>query len=186
MDERRQDDLEIELMLRVRAGDSDAFRELSDRYRGPVGSFFYSLCWNYDAAQDYAQEVLIRIWLARERYEPTAKPATYLFRIARNYWSNVLRYRRCHPEAMGLEQIWEPFIDESDVERVMMRRYESARIRRAIAGLPEHYRVVFILSHFESLKYQEIAEVLEIPVGTVKSRMSAAIRLLRDVISKEE
>lgn len=178
-------DPDVQLMLSVKQGDEEAFDELCRRYRRQLSGFFYSLCWNADAAQDYAQEVLVCLWLARDRYEPTGAFRSYVFKIARNHWLTTLRKRKCRPEPMFLEETWEPIVDESGLEKMLIARYEDRRIKTAIADLPEHYRLVFVLSHFQEMKYAEIAEILEIPIGTVKSRMSAAVRILRDKLSKE-
>ena len=178
-------DPDVELMLRVKQADEEAFDELVRRYRDLLTSFFYSLCWNIHTAQDCAQEVLVRLWLARERYEASAKLSTYIFRIARNHWLTVLRKRKCRPEPLYLAEMWQPEMDDGSLEKLLMRRYVDRRIKLAIASLPERYRLVFVLSHFQGMKYAEIAEVLEIPVGTVKSRMSAAVRILREKIAGE-
>jgi RNA polymerase sigma-70 factor (ECF subfamily) len=167
-------------MLRVKQGEEEAFDELVRKYRKRLTGFFYSLCWNADTAQDCAQEVLLRLWLSRTRYDASGNFRAYMFRIARNQWVTTLRARRCRPEPMFLEEAWEPYPGEEDLARLLIRRYEDRRIKLAIADLPEHYRLVFVLSHFQGMKYKEIAEVLEIPVGTVKSRMSAAVRKLRE------
>lgn len=179
-------DSDSELMLRVKQGDEEAFDELCRQYRRHLTSFLYSLCWNADAAQDYAQEVFVCLWLARDRYEPTAPFKTYLYKIARNHWISALRKRKCRPEPMYLEETWQPVEDESTLEKLLIRRYEDRKIKMAISELPEHYRLVFLLSHFEAMKYAEIAEVLDIPVGTVKSRMSAAVRMLRKLNKGDE
>jgi len=175
-------DPDVQLMIRVKQGDEEAFDELIRRYRRQLSGFFYSLCWSADAAQDYAQEVFVCLWLARDRYEPTGAFRSYVFKIARNHWLSTLRKRKCRPEPMFLEESWQPIEDESGLEKLLIRRYEDRRIRQAIAELPDHYRLVFVLSHFQDMKYAEIAEILEIPVGTVKSRMSAAVRMLRETI----
>ena len=175
-----QSDPDIELMLRAQRGDEEAFEELAEKYRRPLTSFFYSLCWNYDSAQDFAQEVLVRVWLSRERYEARAKLSTYIYRIARNHWLMALRARSCRIQPLYLEETWDPSPAEQDLERLLMRRYEDRRVKTAVSGLSERYRLVFVLSQYQDLKYSEIAEILEIPVGTVKSRMSAAVRMLRE------
>lgn len=181
----QSDDSDISLMLRAKQGDSEAFELLSARYRRQLTGFFYSMCWNADTSQDWTQEVLVRLWLARDDYTPCGSFRAYVFRIARNYWLTVLRKRKSRPEPMYLDEAWQPQIDETAIEKVLIRRYEDGRIRTAISDLPEHYRLVFVLSHFQEMKYSEISEVLDIPVGTVKSRMSAAVRTLRDKLSKE-
>jgi len=171
-------------MLLVKQGDEEAFAELMSRFRRPLTGFFYSLCWNHDTAQDYAQEVLLRLWLARERYEPTGSFRSYVYRIARNVWLGELRSRKCRPQAQYFEDL-DLVEDEVDIEKLLVRRYVDRKIRLAVAGLPEHHRLVFVLSHFQGLKYWEIADILEIPIGTVKSRMSNAVRMLRDKIKDE-
>lgn len=178
-------DLDIETMLLIKHGDEQAFEALSGKYRRPLVNFFYSLCWNIDTSQDCAQEVLLRLWLARERYQPTAKFSTYLFRIAHNQWLMFLRHQKCRPKSFSLDESWDPVVDENCLEKMMIRRYEDRRIRHAVSRLPEHYRIVFVLSHFQDMKYAEIAQVLDIPIGTVKSRMSTAVRSLRNTLSEE-
>ena len=177
-------DPDIELMLLVKQGDEDAFGELMNQYRRPLTGFFYSLCWNHDTAQDYAQEVLVSLWLARERYEAIGSFKSYIYRIARNVWFQELRSRKCRPQPFYYEEL-DLAEDAVDIEKLLIRRYVDRRIRLAVAGLPEHHRLVFVLSHFQGLKYWEIAETLEIPIGTVKSRMSAAVSNLRQRLSEE-
>ena len=177
-------DPDIELMLLVKQGDEDVFGELMNRYRRPLTGFFYSLCWNHDTAQDYAQEVLVRLWLARSRYEPIGSFKSYIYRIARNVWLQELRSRKCRPQPLYFEEL-DQAEDAVDIEKLLIRRYVDRRIRLAVAALPEHHRLVFVLSNFQGLKYFEIAEILEIPIGTVKSRMSAAVRMLREEINED-
>ena len=176
-------DPDIELMLLVKQGDEEAFGELMNRFRRPLTGFFYSLCWNHDTAQDYAQEVLVRLWLARERYQPIGNFKSYIYRIARNVWLQELRSMKCRPQPQYYEEL-DQAEDEVDIEKLLIRRYVDRKIRLAVAGLPEHHRLVFVLSHFQGLKYWEIAEILEIPIGTVKSRMSNAVRKLREELTE--
>ncbi|MHB1001060.1 MAG: RNA polymerase sigma factor [Armatimonadota bacterium] len=175
---------DMDLMLRVKAGDVEAFDMLSGRYRGKISGFLYSLCWNLDTAQDCAQEVLLRVWLSRERYQASASFSSYIYKIARNYWLSVLRKKKLRPDTIPLDGICLPD-DSADLEKMLIRRYMDRRVRLVISNLPDHLQMVFILSHFQDLKYAEIAEILDIPVGTVKSRMSTAVKILRGKISEE-
>lgn len=177
-------DPDVELMLLVKQGDEEAFGELMDRYRRPLTGFLYSLCWNHDTAQDYAQEVLVRLWLARERYVPIGSFKSYIYRIARNVWLQELRSMKCRPQPQYFEDL-DLAEDEVDIEKLLIRRYADRKIRLAVAALPENHRLVFVLSHFQGLKYWEIAEILEIPIGTVKSRMSNAVNNLRQRLAEE-
>lgn len=179
---------DAELMARVQQEDAEAFALLAQRHKPWLTRMLYHLFWDREEAEDGAQEVLLRLWLARGRYEPTANLRTFLFTIARNYWHNrSTRVIRRHA-AKSLEEQFGPgtraLIEEladrdPTPEQQVIERYEVFRIRRAVDGLPEKQRLVFILSQYGDMRYGEIAELLGIPEGTVKSRMSAAVERLR-------
>jgi len=183
-----------ELMARAKAGDTDAFAVLVERYRRRLCAFFYRLCQDREEASDAAQETLVRLWLARERYRPTARFTTYLYSIAWHHWLNRVRAMKSRPPVVPLEEQLGPagcglltrMLERAEpAEDAVLRRYRTQRIRGAIAGLPEKRRIVFVLSHFEGLRYAEIAEVLQIPVGTVKSRMHHAVARLQEQLEEE-
>jgi RNA polymerase sigma-70 factor, ECF subfamily len=177
---------DIDLMLRARDGDVAAFHELVQRYRTPLRRFFAAQRLDGSHADDYVQETFLRLWLARERYVPTGKFSTYLFQIGRHYWLNQRKKQRPEIDLGSLdEDMTAGRVTVTQPEAVMLQRYQQARIRRAIQMLPEHYRSVFTLSHFDDLSYAEIACRLGIPVGTVKSRMSEAVRRLRMALAPE-
>jgi RNA polymerase sigma-70 factor (ECF subfamily) len=178
---------DIELMLRAREEDAAAFHELARRYREPLRRYFAALLADRSQADDCVQETFLRLWLARHRYEPTGKFSTYLFQIAKHYWLNQQKKFRTEVVALDPEEAQvtrAPSVSEP--QAVLLQRYRLARIRRAIAALPEHYRAVFTMSHFDGLKYAEIAARLQIPVGTVKSRMAEAVRQLRQALTAED
>jgi RNA polymerase sigma-70 factor (ECF subfamily) len=180
------DESDAELMRRVREGDEAAFARLMARHRPRVYQFLRALFNDPGRAEDGAQETFLRVWLARERYRPEAPLRSYLLRIARNYFLNRVRdEHECpldDPEALTeAVRATAPLPDD-----LLVARYRLWRIRRAVASLPAHHRLVFTLAHYEGLSYGEIAAVLEIPVGTVKSRMAATVRLLRERLPREE
>jgi RNA polymerase sigma factor (sigma-70 family) len=175
---------DAELMARVEEGDEVAFNRLLARHRPAVYQFLRSLFADPGRAEDGAQETFLRLWLARHRYRPEAPLRSYLFRIARNYFLNRVRDE---PEVLAPEV--EPSCDRDPAplpDDLLVARYRLWRIRRAVASLPAHHRLVFTLAHDEALSYAEIAQILEIPVGTVKSRMAAAVRMLRERLPREE
>jgi len=187
-------DSDSELMLRYRDGDESAIRELFQRYQRPLVNFFYRLTRDRFTSEDYVQEVFARIIKARARYKRLAKFRTWMFRIAKNYWIDRCRERAAAPNMGSLDA---PIREnegrtmtltdtvESDAPRPVdeLRRQEIGKaILGAVNRLPEEQRLVFVLSENQGMKYAEISEVLEIPVGTVKSRMHAAVRRLRDLL----
>jgi RNA polymerase sigma-70 factor, ECF subfamily len=174
-----------ELMALVREGDLVAFDALYDRYRDRVYRFLFSLTWDDQEAEDYLQETFLRLYQARDRYVETGSLSTYLMRIATNHFRWQRRKRRCRndvPMLPPMAAIRANASVEPDVQ--LLAGYERWRIRRAIEALPEGRRLVFVMAHLEDMKYAEIAEVLGIPVGTVKSRMAAAVRSLRATLEE--
>ena len=170
-------------MAAVSGGDQHAFAVLVHRFRPSLQRFFASLGEEPDSAEDLAQETLTRLWVARERYEPSGKFTTYLFQIARNCWLNALRSRKRHPggEPAGDEDV-ELHISPMWPWNPVFNAYRLREVRRAVASLPERQREVFVLCHLQGFTCVEAAGMLEIPVGTVKSRMSAAVHRLRDML----
>jgi RNA polymerase sigma-70 factor, ECF subfamily len=178
---------DIELMLQVREGDSAAFHRLVARYREPLRRFFRSILEDRSQADDFVQETLLRLWFSRERYEPTGRFSTYLFQIGKHYWLN--QRKKFHIVTADTDESAQQVADTSphaQPETAVLEQERRRRVRQAIEALPDHYRSVFVLSHLEGLRYAEIAERLSIPIGTVKSRMSEAVRRLRQMLIEEE
>ncbi|MHC4777003.1 MAG: RNA polymerase sigma factor, partial [Planctomycetota bacterium] len=128
-------------------------------------------------------------------WRPTGKFSTYLFQIAKNYWINerAKLSRRIKPITLrdddedfgeGLDGIASD--SSGGPEREVLRREMAEDILNAVSGLSEKLRLTFVLSQYQGLKYAEVAEILGIPVGTVKSRMSAAEKELRRKLKKYE
>lgn len=179
------------LMELVKQGDYSAFDELYNRYHIGIRSFLFSMTWDRDFAEDCVQEVFVCLYRARDRYEPTGKFSTYIFQIAKNCYLSQYRKKKRRPGEVSLSQdglkVFESIRASERVEPEvhLIEEYRRWRIRCAIESLPEKQKLVFVMCHFEGMKYEEIAEVLAIPVGTVKSRMSTAIRTLREKIKGE-
>ena len=129
---------DIELMLRAQNGDATAFHELVRRYREPLRRFFAAMLTDRSQADDFVQETFLRLWLARSRYEPTGKFSTYLFQIGKHYWLNQRKKLRLEVSFDHLDEILDAALTVSQPEVVMLERYRDRRIRRAIAGLPDH------------------------------------------------
>ena len=176
---------DTELMERLRDGDMDAMTELVEMYQGELVGYFYHHCWDQAAAEDMAQNVFIKVFKARERYQVRARVRTYLYRIAHNVWVDHLRRKKnlvsLDAEVGGDGTALKNLIaaEQEDV----MGDDRSAQIRRrvkeAVAELPQGQQDVFILANNHEMKYAEISKVLGIPEGTVKSRMHGAVRTLR-------
>jgi RNA polymerase sigma-70 factor (ECF subfamily) len=169
-------DRETDLMHRVKGGDRDAFAELYSLFQKPVYNYLYRLAFNRAMAEDLLQEAFLRIWKAAPSWEPAAKVSTWIFRIAHNLFLNeAARRREKSIETPEAEMRADPASD-------LNRRELRSAVQKAIEALPEGERECLLLSEYNGFKYAEIAEILGIPVGTVKSRMFSAVQHLREAL----
>ncbi len=183
------------LMLRFRAGETEAFTELVKRHQRALVQFFFGCVWDRHAAEDLAQEVFIRLYTHAAHYEAKAKFTTYLYRVARNLWIDRVRSQAVRPTPASLDRGGRSDADDegalgdsipstkapSPVDTAVQSE-TRARLRTAIDSLPEEMRDVLFLAETQGLRYEEIGEILEIPVGTVKSRVHAAVGRLREIL----
>ncbi|TWU19717.1 ECF RNA polymerase sigma-E factor [Allorhodopirellula heiligendammensis] len=176
-------------MLRVRDDDAGAFEELVRRYQSRLVRLMQTLAPHTDLAEDLAQETFLRVYRARERYEPGAKFSTWLFTIAGNVARNAKRTAsRRHeisemdaPRFLGASDDSGPLLATTalDASGMMPVRLaegdERARlVRAAVASLSERQRMALILSRFENMNYVEIAETMGLTTKAVKSLLSRA------------
>lgn len=177
-------DPDTELMLRVQRGDETAFPALVARFLRPLAAFFCRLGADGTTAEDCAQDVFLKLYRTRATYVPRARLSTYLFSIARNHWIDVVRHRAAGPPTVAGEAL-EEVGREAPVDARARAEEVGRAIRRAVADLPPDQRELFALATDERLRYQEIAEILGIPVGTVKSRVHATMTALRARLARE-
>lgn len=177
---------EEQLMWRVQMQDDpEAFAELVRRWEEPIQRLCQRMIGDACRSQDLSQEVFARLFARRKAYHPGAKISTYLWRIALNLCYDELRRARNRREVLLEDQeaaegheTAEPAGDDSGPAEALAREEASAAVRDAVLALSEPYRAVVILRHYESLKFREIAAVLDLPEGTVKSRMAEALNQL--------
>jgi len=167
-------------MWRVQSeGDPAAFAELVGRWEKPVQDLCFRMLGDYQMSMDIAQETFARVFARRKDFSGQSRFSTWLWRIALNLCLDELRKRRRWREESledGLVDVMES--DSESPDAALASREEAELVRRCLLSLPEHYRSVLVLRHYENLKFAEIAAVLDIPEGTVKSRMAAAMTLL--------
>lgn len=176
------------LVERCQAGDVAAFEPLVEKYRQRVWRLAYNVLRDREEAWDVAQEAFIRAYQALKSFRGQSAFYTWLFRIVMNVAADRARQRAARGRAFGTEQV-----PEEDWERVMAdrsggpedsaaRTEERERIGRALETLSEDHRTIIMLSDIEGLSYREIADVLNIPMGTVMSRLHNARKRLRTAL----
>ncbi len=183
-------DTDVALMLRVRAGDEDAFRELIERYQRAVIGVIYRAIGDAWEAEDIAQRVFIQVFRSARRYKPTAKFTTWLYTITHNAIRNEYRRRSRHA-AESFDALTQPgetgepgaqLADPqaTDPSQIVSEHELQEKIQAAIQLLPEAQRTAVILCRFEGLPYEEIAEVLDCSVAAVKSLLHRARETLKE------
>jgi RNA polymerase sigma-70 factor (ECF subfamily) len=174
-------------LLALREGDPGPFEELVRTHARTLVSFFRQRGTSLGRAEDLTQEVFLKLFRSAERYQPEERFEAFLFRVARNAWIDECRRRGVRPEAESTAGAEDELVAQPDdpLARVASAE-EGARLLALIAALGEPHRAVFELAVLGDLGYEEIARVLGIPEGTVKSRMFYAVRRLRQAWSEGE
>ncbi len=184
-----------ELMLQYKDGDRDAFEILYRRYEKPVLNLIYRMVMDAFEAESLSQETFYRVVKARKRYKATAQFKTWLFQIAINLCRDRMRKMR-HRLHLSLNA---PVRSQNDGEIELQdslsdpspgaaANLESAQleslIKTAIASLPEEEHLVVVMKEYQGMPYSEIADVMNCPIGTLKSHNHRAHRRLKKILSK--
>jgi RNA polymerase sigma-70 factor (ECF subfamily) len=165
------------LMLAFQRGSREAFDELFLRYRGPLYGFFRRRLANDERAEDLMQETFLVVIRATERYEPRALVRTYLYAIALKLAAAERRKQASRSRSAPLDESPEPAGEDHPEEVVW--------VRQAIGKLEDREREILMLREYEELSYEEIAELLRIPVNTVRSRLFRSRMALKNHLRPE-
>jgi RNA polymerase sigma-70 factor (ECF subfamily) len=172
------EDDDVRLMLAVRAGDGAAFDALFARWSAPLLRYVERMVRDAGAAEELVQEVFLRVYRARERYEPDARFSTWLFTIAtRLAWNELRRPRRRSPHDSLEDDEMGPLplaADEPAADAVADARRTGAVVEQALARLPERQRAALWLASVEGLSYAEVAATLETTEKSVKALVHRA------------
>jgi RNA polymerase sigma-70 factor (ECF subfamily) len=178
---------------RCLGGDAEAFGGLVERYQDRIFNACVRILDDREAAREAAQEAFLRAFERLRSFRRGARFSTWLFAIAINQCRSELRRRKTkkHKRPLSLDAArsdedggrWEPPADGPDPSDRMLREERGRRVAREVAALPEQFREPVVLRDVEGLSYEEIADVMGVPVGTVRSRIHRGRLLLRDRLS---
>ena len=176
-----------ELVAAVLNGDKERYGELVKRYQGRLVNFLYRLLRDTADAHDVAQEVFFKAYQALDRYDPSYKFSTWLFRVGHNAAIDQLRKRRLQLVSMDRptgnveqEKSWEFPSNERGPYRDLRNLERGEAIQRAIEDLPWEYRELIVMRYFGTLSYDEIANLKEMPLGTVKNKLFRGRQMLKE------
>jgi RNA polymerase sigma-70 factor (ECF subfamily) len=184
---------DAELIGRLKAGDLAAFDEIVARYKNRIYNYVYRLCRRREAAEDITQEVFVRLFIQAGALRPQSSFTSWLYRVAGNLC--IDEHRRMQTRrAVVSRSLDQPVATETgtiglqvpdcsgDPERELLRDELESKVEEAVDSLPDKMRVVLLLNDQEGLSYEEIAGIVKIPVGTVKSRLFNARMALKEAL----
>ena len=168
---------ETELVTQAQIGNRNAFSELIRLHAQGVRNVIYRMCGDAQLAEDAAQETFIRAWQNISSYRPQTSLRNWLYRIAVNAATDMLRKEK----RILLDDIDNLHLtnEQPGPEAMVSQQERTVLVQKAILSLPDASRAVLVLREYEELSYQEISSTLDIPLGTVMSRLSYARKLLK-------
>ena len=168
-----------DLIERFQNGDEQAYIELVNRYRDRLMNFVYRFVNDYEQSEDIAQETLIKLYTHKHYYKKIAKFSTWIYTIAANLAKSELRKKKTRKvtnlsQMSTQEKEYELPADQPDTDQAIESEFIEKRIQAAIQKLPLHFKTVTILREIQELSYEEISIIVDVPLGTVKSRINRA------------
>lgn len=167
-----------DLMREISRGDEKSWRELIARYEQYLYNYFYHLSNDAQKAEDATQEIFLRLWKNAHTYTAQGKLLTYVMRIARNFWIDQIRAHKMNEVAISENDL----IDKTAPIDQLIADDLQQRVKIALTQLPEKHREILIWLVVEEFSYAEISDILEVPIGTVKSRIFYALKMLREIL----
>ena len=173
-----------ELVARSRGGDLDSFNQLVLRWERPIYALAYRVVGREDEARDIAQETFLRAFRALKGFKGQAKFSSWLYRITLNLCRDWMRRERrtpiaLTPEGVDLVELAGEATPWESIEDLVSRKELGRAVAKAMSVLPEEQRTAIILKEYQGLTFQEIADLLECPLSTVKTRLYQGLTVLR-------
>ncbi len=184
----RRPDVPPETVAAAQRGEERAFEAIVEHYQGSVFRIALRICGNRTRAEELAQDAFLRLWRKLDKFDTTRPLRPWLLRLARNVCLNAVR--KWQPRTVPIHgddedaRPPEPEADGPSAHQQAAAHELAERIEDAIAELPEDYRSVVTLRHAEGMAYAEIAETLDLPLGTVKVRLHRARERLRQLLEE--
>lgn len=176
----QMDEQELHLITQAQHGDRQAFAELVYNHREGVINVAYRMCGDPELAEDIAQDAFIRAWQNLPKYQPKAPFKSWVYRIATNATLDALRSTK---QTVDIDKL--PLATSAiGPEKTIEEKERAEMVKQAVQELPPASRKVLVLREYEQLSYQQIAQVLDIPVGTVMSRLNYARKAIKQSLKQ--
>jgi RNA polymerase sigma-70 factor (ECF subfamily) len=189
------EDEDLKYVILCQQGGTQAFEVLVERHQKKMLNIAFRMTGNYDEACDVTQDAFVAAYKSIKKFKAEAKFSTWLYRIVVNYSKNRLKQLRGAAKREGVSIVdsvemktegvfSQSLINNNNPGMQMEKRERETQVRKCITSLDEEYREVLVLRDIQGFSYEEIRDILEIPDGTVKSRLSRARSALKDCLTK--
>jgi len=177
---------DAELLARFAEGDEAAFREIVNRYKNGLYAFLKQFLSHQDMVEDVFQETFLQLFTSRDSFDTTRPLRPWLFTIAANKAKDALRKRQriaaipigtiAESQEMSFDDVLNTLTSDTTMPYEKLQKSETAsRVGKIITNMPENLREILILAYFDKFSYKQMARILSIPIGTVKSRLHTAV-----------
>ncbi|MEW6088492.1 MAG: RNA polymerase sigma factor [bacterium] len=187
MDEYLKDE-DVQLMLRFKDGDNSSFEILLEKYQSPIINFLYKITGNKTEAEDLTQEVFIRVYHSGKKYIPQSKFSTWIYIIAKNTALNDIRRKKGILRFLkkDLEEPEKKIPDNKNPSALAQLELKDLQkvVKNAIDLLPPNQKIAVILSKYDSLSYEEISQIMDCSISSVKSLLNRAKISLKEKLEK--
>ena len=177
-----------ELISRFQNGDEQAYTELANRFRDRLMSFVFRFVNDSVVAEDIVQDTLVKLYTHKDYYRNIAKFSTWIYTIAGNLAKTELRKNKrrkvTNLSEMGKDDWQYDIPSDEDTAKTVHEQFVGEQIQKAIQSLPDHFREVIILRDIQELSYEEVSSIVEVPLGTVKSRINRARLQLQEMLKE--
>jgi len=180
--------IDDQLIQQTLAGEKNAFGELVEKYQGRLYNTMIQVVGNSEDAYDVVQEAFFQAYLRLETFRQTSKFYTWLYRIAFNVAMGIRRRKRPRPvDLVSGYDLAELLVDQNlTPDEIMISGENIQAVQMAIADLDKEFRAVIILRELEDFAYEEIAEILDVPLGTVRSRLHRARTIIKEKLERRK
>lgn len=171
------------LIKKIINGNDDAFRELVEKYQMSLLNYLYRFTGKYEIAEEIAQDTFMVVFQKINKFKMKGSFRAWLYAIATNHASNYLRK---HSPIYNSDVLFSASDETADPFGKTIEKERAIAVKKALSSLPEKQRAIFILRFYQQFSYEEIAETLQCPIGTVKSRICYTLKKLKGLLSSHE
>jgi len=169
-----------QLVDRIRQGDEEAYRFLIERHKNYIYTLVYRMVEHRETAEDLTQEIFIKLYRSLSHFRGDAKFTTWVYRLTVNLVTDYRRAQRRKPYEAILDKVKGWFGNrQEEPEAAALQKEEQQTVQRLLSELPDKYRLILYLYHYKQLSYQEIAEVTQLPLKTIETRLYRGKAMLK-------